>query len=127
MSYEFEFGTSLYLVNELFDYLGFCRYRSTARIPAVLQVCSESRSEASKHYRLSFGYTIDNKTTGAFTYFDPSVDVLYLDWKSFSENTPRFEYGDNFASMLFSSILLDINELSDVRSIAMCQVAVLMD
>ncbi|KAH9223827.1 hypothetical protein DL95DRAFT_400383 [Leptodontidium sp. 2 PMI_412] len=111
------------VVHLTFQPLGFCRYRSTARIPAVLQVCAESRFEALKHYRLNFGYAIyDFKhPMGAFTYFDPSVDTLYLNWKSFRTYllTSAFEMIPQ--TTIFSLFLANLTGLSQVRSIAMCQ------
>ncbi|CAG8954667.1 hypothetical protein HYFRA_00004589 [Hymenoscyphus fraxineus] len=47
---------------------------SSSPPPAILQVCSEARYVASKHYRLCFG-TASNE---ARIYFNPYLDTLYL-------------------------------------------------
>lgn len=58
--------------------------RSPTRVPAMLHTCHESRLEALKHYHLSFGEDISSiDRRNARIYFDPSVDVLYLNCHRF--------------------------------------------
>ncbi|TGO16261.1 hypothetical protein BTUL_0030g00480 [Botrytis tulipae] len=57
--------------------------KSGHRVPAMLWTCIESRRVALKYYKIMFSILDDGYSGFARTYFDCSVDILYLNAKTF--------------------------------------------
>jgi len=85
---------------------------SSAKPPAVLQACHESRTETLRIYTLSFG----THSNPARIYFNPQLDTLYL---------PRHRqmgYDDSLRD--FRHLLINDRVLDEVKSIAIDHVDV---
>lgn len=76
---------------------------STAKPPALLHVCHESRHEGLRAYRKTFG----TKSSPPSIYFDPSTDVLYL---------PR--HGDMGYDEAARDFTQRVNDMANVTTLA---------
>ncbi|KUJ21169.1 uncharacterized protein LY89DRAFT_715435 [Mollisia scopiformis] len=86
--------------------------RSPTPVPAILQVCSESRVEALKHYSLMFSSRWGVRP--ARVYFDPSIDVLFMNCHRF----PKLGFLDLLT--LFDRTHRSITDMEKVAALCFC-------
>ncbi|TGO52665.1 hypothetical protein BCON_0137g00280 [Botryotinia convoluta] len=93
-----------YNKNSRLSYRHVSTLKSGHRVPAMLSTCIESRRLALKNYKIMFSILDDGYSGFARTYFDCSVDILYLNAKTFetpleNPNDDRVQFQDGLKSM----------------------------
>ncbi|KAI9642067.1 hypothetical protein NHQ30_009938 [Ciborinia camelliae] len=101
--------------NQVPTYRHVSIFASEHPIPTMLSACGESRMVALEHYELLFSCCDDFQDRLAFarTYFDCSVDILYLNLETFAHYA--LEYDGMFENGLEN---MDPDHLSKIQNLA---------
>jgi hypothetical protein len=96
---------------ELWYHERYKQYQAPAILPQALQVCNESRQEALKHYKTTFG----SLGSPGRIYFDFEVDILLLNCAGLIPEGRDYTYVDTIATFLAKA-----EGISQIRNLAVC-------